>query len=90
MGFASLGISGLVLFITYMNVSHNSWQEQGTARAMLVGASLAAIFLIYTALCFRAAKVPSIKNTSIIYGVQSVLFLILMLLAWIAIFLPAY
>lgn len=90
MGLATLGIAGLVVFGTYMNVIHNSWQEQGTARAILVGSSLAVIFIIYTALCFLAFRAPSIKNTSTIYGVQSVLFFVLMVLAWLAILLPAY
>jgi len=90
MGIAALGISGLVVFATYMDVSHNSWQRQGTVRAILVGSSLAIMFLVYAALCFRAFRMPSMINIGIIYGIQSVLFFVLMVLVWVIIFLPAY
>jgi hypothetical protein len=91
MGIASIGIACLVILGTYMDVSENSWQEQGTARATLMGLSIVVIFMIYGFLCFRSFKAPTVKNISIIYGVQSVVFLILMVLAWVAVFfLPTY
>ena len=86
---ASIGIACLVIFGTCLSVNHNFWQEQGTIRAVLIGGAITIIFMIYSTLCFRSFKAPTIKNISIIYGVQSVLFFTLMLLSWAAIFLPA-
>jgi hypothetical protein len=90
MGIAALGIACLTLFGTYLEVDNNAWQPQGTARAILIGISLASFLIIYGIMCFRAFRAPKIKNIFIIYGVQSVLFFILMVLLWIVVFLPVY
>lgn len=90
MAIASLGIACLVFFVTYMDVSQNFEQLQGTARALIIGFSLTSIFIIYSILCFKSFKTPTVKNTSIIYGVQSILFSIVVVLAWVELIRSGY
>jgi hypothetical protein len=85
-GFFSLILAGAVLAYTNYTIESHSWQEEGSIRMLIMGLSLAAVFILYAVLSFKAFRESNIKNILVIYAFQACLFFGLTVLVCLAVY----
>ncbi len=87
---SAINIAIATLFYTFNTIESHSWAEEGSARILVCGLSFAFIFIIYAILAFKAIRNPSTHTLLIVYGFQSILFFLIMILMALAVFFSIY